>query len=226
MAPFDSDPAKSSRRIPTCETSHARLTRPNPLRHLLIVRGESIAKVVPLRGRVTDAELVQAHRRDDPTAMERLYRRHVESLLGMATRLLGQRAEADDAIHDAFVRILDRLDELRDPSRFRAWAFRIAVNECRKRLRRRRRYVFGAPIPNHALERIAARCPDPERAVDLNRLAATIASLPVDERIAFSLRHVEGHALEECAVLVDCSLSTLKRRLKRAERKLRFRSTP
>ncbi len=173
------------------------------------------------RSKVSDADLVRAHREDDATAMERLYRRHAEGLLGMATRLLGQRAEADDAVHDAFVRILSRLPELRDPTRFRAWAFRIAINECRKRLRRRRRYIFGDKIPNEALDRISTKCIDPEQAAELKWLAVRIASLPVDERIAWSLRHIEGYDLEECAALADCSLSTIKRRLKRAEHRIR-----
>lgn len=170
----------------------------------------------------TDAELVVAHRNDDANAMERLYRRHATSLLGMATRLLGQPDEADDAVHDAFVRILSRLSELREPSRFRAWAFRILLNECRKRLRRQRRYIFGAPVPNEALAQMASYV-DPERAAELRRLAVQVSTLPADERIAWSLRRVEGYSLEECATLCSCSLSTLKRRLKSAERRLRKR---
>lgn len=182
------------------------------------------AEVVPLPvPRVTDGELVGAHRDGDAVAMERLYRRHAEALLGLATRLLGQRAEADDAVHDAFIRILDGISELRDPTQFRAWAFRIAVNECRKRLRRRRRYIFGEPLPNAELTQIASRL-DPEHAAELRWLAEHVASVPTEERIAWSLRAIEGYSLEECASLCGCSLSTFKRRLKRAERRLRRRS--
>lgn len=154
--------------------------------------------------------------------MERLYRRHAAMLLGLATRVLGQRSEADDAVHDAFLKILRRVDQLRKPDDFGRWASRIVLNECRKRLKRRRRYIFGSPeeAPHAAFERMASNSGDPEVATELRWLATHIQRLPADERIVWMLRHVEGYALEECASLAGCSLATVKRRLQRAERRL------
>lgn len=50
-----------------------------------------------------------------------------------------------------------------------------------------------------------------------------LESLPLEERLAWSLRHVEGHALEEVAAACDCSLATAKRRIAAAEANVRAR---
>lgn len=65
-----------------------------------------------------------------------------------AFRLLGSQEDADDITQEVFIRVHDRLDQLRDPARLRPWLYRIATNLCMDMLRRRTRTrrIFGIPV--------------------------------------------------------------------------------
>ncbi|MEL6546149.1 MAG: sigma-70 family RNA polymerase sigma factor, partial [Myxococcota bacterium] len=105
-----------------------------------------------------------------------------------------------------------------DPGKLRAWLRRVTVNRVRMEMRRRKsrrrsshdeyideRFVAG----DESEEEIAQR-------ELLNLAYRVIEQLPVDERIAFVLRRVEGLSLEEVAENLGCSLATAKRRLRKA----------
>lgn len=62
----------------------------------------------------------------------------------LANTIMGNPAEAQDAVHDAFVRAWDKWSTLRDPERFEPWSKRIVVNTCRNRLKRRSRQATAS----------------------------------------------------------------------------------
>ena len=144
------------------------------------------------------------------------YAHHVERILG---RVLGRDAELADVLHDTFVQAYTSVDSIRDPRAIKAWLSTVAVFTARGVIRRRslRRWLrFWGP----------AELPEPEApAADdatreaLARTYAILGRLPVDERIAFTLRFVEGMDLTEVAATCRCSLATIKRRLARAEKR-------
>ncbi len=183
------------------------------------------AKVLPLSSPVPeldDAELVRRLQDGDEHAWEKLYRRHAPSLLALATRLVGTKAEGDDAVHDGFMVAFDRISQLRTPSRFRPWIRQVVVNECRSRLRRRRRWIVfrRGESPEELFDSMASRSANPEHACELQRIGEVVSTLSADDRIAWSLRFIEGCTLEEGAALAGCSLATFKRRLSRAARRV------
>jgi RNA polymerase sigma-70 factor (ECF subfamily) len=187
--------------------------------------GAAEAAVLPLgvdARAVSDGALVARYQAGDDHALERLYRRHAANLLAMAERLVGDGGEGDDAVHDAFMRALAQLPQLREPERFAFWMRRIVVNECRQRLRRRRRWhLFRRDeSPGQLFDQLASDVGDPERAAELRRIGQLIATLAPDERLAWSLRFVEGCSLAEGANLAGCSLATYKRRVARAVARL------
>lgn len=175
------------------------------------------------RERVANDVLVLAHLGGDANAMETLYRRHAKEFLGVAARIVGTRAEAADAVHDTFVKVLQKIAGLRDPKGFRAWAMRILVNECRGRLRAKRRFWYvgrGEEETLPVFAQMAARAQDPEASAELSWLAAHVSALPANERIAWSLRYVEGYQVDECAACLGVSIATVKRRTAAALRRL------
>jgi RNA polymerase sigma-70 factor, ECF subfamily len=138
---------------------------------------------------------------------------HVERLL---TRILGRESELDDLVQEVFVRALGKVEELRDEN-VKSWLGAFAVNVAREAIRRRRRrswLSFFAPedMPDVTEESAAFELRDAVRA--LYRL---LDSMNADDRVAFTLRVVEGMQLSEIATVCDVSLSTVKRRLQRAE---------
>jgi RNA polymerase sigma-70 factor (ECF subfamily) len=170
-----------------------------------------------------DEELVCRARGGDGWASEALYRRHVAGVMRLATLLLRRRADAEDAVQDAFVIALTRLDSLREPAAFGAWVARIAANCARDQLRRRR--VLGwfgidRRDDDAGLEQLAAADASPEQRAELALLDRALAAMPHGERVAWTLRFVEGWPLAEIAEALGVSLATTKRRLAAAQEKL------
>jgi RNA polymerase sigma-70 factor (ECF subfamily) len=156
----------------------------------------------------------------DSAALERLYRRHAPFAFSLATRLQGSGNEVEDVVHDAFIKVQAEASSLRDPQAFRSWLGSIVVNQVRARMRRARwlrtfRLSNGEAVD---IDSIASSSASPETRAQLAQVYALLQMLPAEERIAWTLRHVERHRLEEVAELTSCSLATVKRRLLRAQR--------
>jgi RNA polymerase sigma-70 factor, ECF subfamily len=166
-----------------------------------------------------DAVLVARVLQNDRQAFEDLYRRHTGFVYGLVVRLQGSKSDVEDLVHDTFLRVYAELANLRDPAAFRGWLGSIVVSQVRMRLRRGRflrALGLGSSEPVD-LDSLASDAAGPEVRAQLAQLYALLRVMPADERIAWTLRHVERHSLEEVASLTDCSLATAKRRLQRAQ---------
>jgi RNA polymerase sigma-70 factor (ECF subfamily) len=173
-----------------------------------------------------DASLVVRAQSGDRTAEEAIYRRHVRYIGGLVIRLLGDRAEAEDCVQETFAIALGRIGSLRDGDALRGWIAQISVNLVRRRFRRRRLMrIFGIVhvVDESVLEATVWRGAGPDVHVELAKLWRVLETLPMDERLAWSLRHVEGYSLDEVASACDCSLATAKRRIGAAESSVRTR---
>ena len=161
-------------------------------------------------------ELVRALAAAEPWAERALLQAempHVERLL---TRMLGFCAELDDLTQEVFIRAFARITELREPESLRAWLSSIAVFVAREAIRRkrRRRWLVFLPAENRP-EQPAVAASFEARAA-LRVFYEVLDGFSADERIAFTLRFVEGLELTEVADVCQVSLATIKRRLKRA----------
>lgn len=178
------------------------------------------AAVVVVPSDASDEELVDRARSGDAWARAALFARHLGALRTTVVRLLSDRADAEDAIHDTVVEALERLGGLRDGGAFRAWLLRIAVGKVHRRYRRRRLLaVLGLwrREPEAPLEAFASEDAPQEVRAELARLDAALTALGAAPRIAWMLRNVEGMKLEEVADACACSLATAKRRIAAAE---------
>ena len=81
----------------------------------------------------TDAFLVEAVRRGDSKAFDRLVRRHLRTAHAVAAARLKNTDDADDVVQDAFIKALQRIDELGEPSRFKGWLLTIVKNTAHNR---------------------------------------------------------------------------------------------
>jgi RNA polymerase sigma-70 factor (ECF subfamily) len=167
-----------------------------------------------------DAQLVSLSRESDMVAFEVLYRRHAAFAINLAIRIQGSAADVEDTVHDAFLRAHSRLNELRDPGAFRSWLGAIVVRLVRSRMRRSRllRAAGVGAADQVDLDMIASAEAGPEARAQLAQIYALLQTVAPDDRIAWTLRHVERHRLEAVAELCGCSLATAKRRILRAHR--------
>ncbi len=174
---------------------------------------------------IDDAELVRRAREEhDAWARDALFRRYIRDVMGLVTRLLGRRSEAEDVVQDTMADALTNLDDLREPASFRAWLLWIAVRRVRRAHRRRAlRRFFGLDRgeDDASLFDLASTSAPPDVLAELALADAMLARLPTDERIAWSLRRVEGEALENIARITGVSLATVKRRVDAVDVRLR-----
>ena len=176
--------------------------------------------LLPSADALGDAELVARALGGDRWSRDVLYRRHAHHLLAIATRLLSNRSEGEEVVQDAFVAGFGQLGNLRDPTAFRPWLARIAINLARRRLRRGRLLrIFGLDrgFDDATLAALAAPDMRPDDRTELALVDRLLDSIPTNLRIAWMLRRVEGLPLAEVASLCGCSIATAKRRVAAAE---------
>ena len=171
-------------------------------------------------GEPDDAELVERATAGDRWAEEALYRRHARPITAAVTRMVGRHADADDIVQDTFVVAFERLATLREGAAFRAWVARIAVNQVRRHLRRRRLFGWvrldrGADDAGFAA--LAVHGTRPDLAAELAELDRIVARLPAEQRMTWILHRVEGWSLSETAEALGVSSATVKRRLSAAD---------
>jgi RNA polymerase sigma-70 factor (ECF subfamily) len=168
-----------------------------------------------------DYALVAGIRCGDSGAATALYRQYRPLVERTLVRILGFDSELSDAVQEAFIRALGSTRLLRDPQALPSWMIRIAVCTASDLIRRRkrRRWLHLFSDQQEGVDVVA----DFEVETDVGTRQALRAAqeilngLPADERIALSLRRLDGMELKDVAHACGCSLATIKRRLSRAE---------
>ncbi len=169
-----------------------------------------------------DAQLVERARRGDAAAFEALVRRHYRAAYAVALSALGQAMDAEDVCQDAFVRALQRLDELRDPGRFAAWLLRI-VRNLAANYRSYRRVRSAQPLDQVSAASESDTAREAERSELRQELEAAIAELGPAQREVMLLHDLEGWKHREIADSLGLSEGMSRQHLFNARRKLRER---
>src|ERR1041384_5607080 len=166
-----------------------------------------------------DHDLMARAAKGDERAFRILAQRHAAAALGLARRILGDEAMAEDAVQDALLRVWVNAPRWRPEAAFRTWLYRIVVNLC---LNARRR----APhLPLDAAGKVEDARPPPAEQLPLDQRAGSLASaidaLPPRQRAAIVLTYQEGLSNAEVAEVLDTSVSSVETLLVRARRALR-----
>jgi RNA polymerase sigma-70 factor (ECF subfamily) len=145
------------------------------------------------------------------------FRRFAPYVAKIGMRIMGRRDEIEDFVQDVFLSVHRNLDSLRDPGALKGWLARVAVHEATRRLKRRRLRAWLGMATAHEYGDVADIAASPEQRALLSHVFSALDTLSAADRVAWSLRHIEGETMERVAVLCDCSLSTAKRRVASAE---------
>jgi RNA polymerase sigma-70 factor (ECF subfamily) len=174
---------------------------------------------------------LEAMRRGEPGCLGDLFEIWADRLYGLALRLLGDPAAAEDVVQEAFLKLMAGASRIEGRSRLATWLYRVAYNAAMDRLRDQKREL---PVPEDGDE---GALPMPSVLVDFRlspeaalhdselrgALDAAIAALPPTRRAAFLLRDVEGLSTSDAAEALGISEANLKVRLHRARLQLRER---
>ncbi|MFJ2555836.1 MULTISPECIES: RNA polymerase sigma factor [unclassified Streptomyces] len=173
------------------------------------------------QGRSDDGLLAVRAGEGDEEAFETLVRRHSPVMLQLATRLLGSRTEAEDAVQDAFVSAWRKLPEFRGASAFRTWMYRIVTNRCLNQLRARRPATDLDSVPEPAApEHQSSPARVAESHAATRALAVAMAGLSPEQRACWVLRELHDMSYENIAETVGISLQAVRGRVFRARRYL------
>jgi RNA polymerase sigma-70 factor, ECF subfamily len=163
--------------------------------------------------------------------MEELLSRRLPYFHGLAYRFLGNVADAEDAVQDAFLTAYKHLNQFRGESQLSTWLSSIVCNCARMRLRRRPRHIHisldeltGAGEFTLS-EQLACRRPSPEdetRRSEMKRhLSQAATRLTPVLRTTLQLRDVDGLSTRETAKILGLASGTVKSQLSRARAKMR-----
>ncbi len=167
-----------------------------------------------------DGLLVRRVLKGDATAYAGLVARYRDRLGRYAVRMLGNHADAEEALQDTFVRGFRSLARCDDPERFGPWIFGILVNRCRthgaQRARRERMMIH-----DESAMAVASVAHTEDQDAWREEIARALEQLPTDQREAFLLKHVEELSYDEMHRVTGASVSALKMRVLRAREELR-----
>jgi RNA polymerase sigma-70 factor (ECF subfamily) len=167
-----------------------------------------------------DATIVRRVLAGDTEAYAGLVARYRDRLGRYAVRMLGNQADAEEALQDTFVRGYRSLGRCTDPQRFGAWLFGILVNRCRTAGAQRARRERTLVTDETAVAR-AAVWDEGDRHAWREAIHWALAQLAPAHREAFLLKHVEDLSYEEMTAMTGASVPALKMRVSRAREELR-----
>ncbi|MBM4050915.1 MAG: RNA polymerase sigma factor, partial [Planctomycetes bacterium] len=166
----------------------------------------------------SDGVLVQRVLAGDTDCFRPLVERYQDAVYGVAFSKTGSFADAEDIAQEAFLAAFESLHELKQPSRFGAWLYGIALNKAKMHLRRQRlRDKLPALAARHeppADEWIAQQ---EARAV----VTSALGCLSDAHRETATLYYINGYSQEDIAGFTRRPLGTIKRRLHDARQRLR-----
>jgi RNA polymerase sigma-70 factor (ECF subfamily) len=180
-----------------------------------------------------EAELVERLRARDPQAFAIMVRRHQHQVYGLALRMLGNPAEAEDLAQEVFISVFKAIDRFRSESRFSTWLYRIATNHAHNRAEYLHRRHYGR---QDSIDDLVEREPDrplgepgprPDRELEGQELERIVqeglAQIDPDHREVLILRDIEHLSDEEIAEVLGVAEGTVKSRLFRARYALKQR---
>jgi RNA polymerase sigma-70 factor (ECF subfamily) len=165
-------------------------------------------------------QVIRRFLKGDREAFTELVRQWEAKVFNLALRYLGNREDAQDVVQETFLSVFKSAKSLRDPDSFPTWLYRITLNHCRSRWRRRSPDLsLDDPLPGNengegdlTLSMTAGR--DQRDALETRDLIRkALMGLSEEHRSAIILKEYLGLNLEEVARVMDCPLSTAKSRL-------------
>jgi RNA polymerase sigma-70 factor (ECF subfamily) len=184
---------------------------------------------------LTDIELARQIAQRDTLAVRVVTRRNNQRLYRAAWSVLKNRADAEDAVQDGYLKAFAAIDNFAGASSLSTWLTRIVLNEALERRRSAQRKRSQLRAQSVALiddyrETLMGGSSSPEADTARGQvgrlLEQAIADLPEAFRIVFMLREVEGLSVEETADALQIAPPTVKTRLLRARRRLQAALAP
>jgi RNA polymerase sigma-70 factor (ECF subfamily) len=167
-----------------------------------------------------DADLLHRLACSDEAAFRQLVERHIDRAFGIALRILGSRADAEDVVQDTMLKVWTHRGQWQHGrAKFSTWLYRVVTNRCID-LRRQPRTdnVDAVPEPADIKPDVVATM---QRDEVTRMLEGAIARLPEQQRVAVILSYHENMSNGEIAEVMDTTITAVESLLKRGRQQLR-----
>src|SRR5579871_6658255 len=188
---------------------------------------------------VTDAAVVAQVLAGDRDAFRVLVDRHSRSIFRVIYRMTGNQQDTEELVQETFLRAYKSLERFELRANFSTWLYRIAVNRTLDFLTARKTQmqnkdtyqIVDQPDMEEGNQiQLPATDPGPDRlllSVEMkSKIAGALGLLTAAERVAFTMRHMEGRSIEEISQALDLKVSAAKNSVFRAVQKLRQQLEP
>lgn len=185
----------------------------------------------------TDEKLIKAAAKGDKSAFSALVKRYEGTVYRFSYKVCRDREKAEEALQDTFINVYRKLDSFDGKSKFSTWLYSIVTNNCLMKRRKRKlddllESLDDPPTNDDGTfaEHIARWDETPADVLIKKEfqthLDRAVLKLPVEYRVVFVLRDLEGKTGEETAKILGISEGAAKSRLRRARAFLRIELTP
>ncbi|QEK12330.1 sigma-70 family RNA polymerase sigma factor [Crassaminicella thermophila] len=176
--------------------------------------------------------LIKKSKQGDIESFETLIKEHQKLAFNIAYRMLGNIEDAKDATQDAFIKTYKSLNKFKGESGFSTWLYKIVTNTCLDVLRKRKSqktYSYDHQIDTED-GKILRDLPDErnipeiivERREHQRNIQEAINCLSEHYKTVIVLRDIKGFSYEQISKILDCSEGTIKSRISRARKALKF----
>ena len=181
-----------------------------------------------MQARQNESGLVCAAQQCDKKALQLLLKRNWAWLKGLVYSIVGDADDVDDVLQDICVRVITKIDSLREPERFRPWLAVLARRQAlRFRQQRTRRPIpLGEGLAEQKCDEKAQQLfENIEQEEQCRQILESVRSLPEKYRQVFVLEHTSDLTYGQIAEILDIPITTVQIRLVRARRMIYDRVT-
>ena len=181
----------------------------------------------------SELDLVRRAKQGDQRAFTELVNKYESTVYSFAFKVCRDEEKAEETLQDTFVNVYRKLDQFNGKAKFSTWLYQIVTNNCLMKRRKSKLEQRSVSLESgnnghdyediesdiHPIHTIPLKTTPQDEVMNAElreKLDAAILRLPMDQRIAFILRDVEGRSSEEAAKILKISVPALKSRLRRA----------
>lgn len=188
---------------------------------------------------VTDAAVVAQVLGGDKDAFRVLVERHSRSIFRVVYRMTGNQQDSEEIVQETFLRAYKSLEKFESRSNFGTWLYRIAVNRALDFLSSKKAqmqikdtyHIADSPDSDESRQvQLPSPSPGPDRVLISGEIKRKVAQamtlLTPAERVAFTMRHMEGQSIEEISRALNLKAGAAKNCVFRAVQKLRRQLEP
>lgn len=168
--------------------------------------------------------LIQRCQQGDRSAYEQIFLKYKDTVYNVAYGMLSNVEDTQDMTQDVFLHVFEKINQFRFKSSFSTWLYRIAVNMCISKLRKRKRRTQNiVGLQDYYSQTDSPKTPEDElmKKELQSQVQQALKTLSESHRTILTLREMDGLSYKELAEVLQCSVGRVKSRLHEARMELR-----